>query len=111
MGQSLKYNIPSLKHRKIMKEYLNRRLFLRTELFYIFLKFLLKNKYINKQTRVLAIFYLVSYYKKQSKTRVSNICLYSGNRRSVNTFTGLNRMSVLEYSNKSLLPGFQKAYW
>lgn len=111
MAQSLKYNIPELKRRKIMKEYINRKLFLHTEYFYIFLKFLLKNKYISKQTRVLAIFYLVSYYKKQSKTRLSNICLFSGHRRSINTFTGLNRMSVLEYSNKLLLPGFQKSYW
>jgi ribosomal protein S14 len=111
MGQSLKYNIPLLKQRKILKEYISRKMFLRSEFFYIFLKFLLKNRFINKQTRVLAIFYLVSYYKKQSKTRLSNICLYSGHRRSVNTSLSLNRMSVLEYSNKLLLPGFQKAYW
>lgn len=110
MKQSLKYNLPSLKQRKIIKEYINRKLFLKTEFFYMFLKSLLKNKYINKQTRVLAIFYLVSYYKKQSKTRLSNICLFSGHRRSVNTFTNLNRMSLLEHSNKLLLPGFQKAY-
>lgn len=111
MSQSLKYSIPVLKQRKILREYLNRRTFLRSEFFYIFLKFLLKNKYITKQTKVLAIFYLVSYYKKQSKTRLANICLYSGHRRSVNTFNGLNRMSILEHSNKLLLPGFQKAYW
>lgn len=111
MKQNLKYNLPSLKHRKILREYINRKLFLKTEYFLIFLKFLLKNSYINKQTKILAIFYLVSYYKKQSKTRLSNICLYSGHRRSVNTFTNLNRMSLLEYSNKLLLPGFQKAYW
>lgn len=111
MGQTLKYNIPSLRNRKIIKEYLNRRLYFRSEFFYVFLKFILKNRYISKQSRVLAIFYLVSYYKKQSKTRMSNICLYSGYRRSVNTFTNLNRMSVLEYSNKLLLPGFQKGYW
>jgi len=111
MSQNLKYNIPALKQRKIFKEYIHRRIFLRSENFYIFLKFLIKNKYINKQTKVLAIFYLVSYYKKQSKTRLSNICLYSGHRRSVNTFNSLNRMSILEYSNKLLLPGFQKAYW
>jgi ribosomal protein S14 len=110
MSQALKYNIPPFKQRKILREYINRKMFLRSESFYVFLKFLLKNKYINKQTRVLAIFYLVSYYKKQSKTRLSHICLYSGNRRSVNTFLCLNRMSVLEYSNKLLLPGFQKAY-
>lgn len=111
MGQALKYNIPQLKSRKIIKEFINRRHFVKYEFFYAFLKVMLRNKYINKQTRVLVIFYLVNYYNKQSKTRLSNICLHSGHRRSINTFTNLNRMSLLEYSNKLYLPGIQKAYW
>lgn len=110
MKQPLKFNIPQLKTRKIIKEYIGRKLFYRSEFFYTFLKFLISNAYTPKQTRVLAIFYLISYYNKQSRTRLASTCLYSGHRRSVTTSMNLNRMSVLEFSNKLFLPGLQKAY-
>lgn len=110
MKQSLKFSIPALKTRKMLREYIGRKLFYRSEFFYMFLKFLISSSYVSKQTRVLAIFYLISYYNKQSKTRLASICLYSGSRRSVTTFTNLNRMSTLEFSNKLFLPGFNKSY-
>jgi len=111
MKQVLKYNIPSLKNRRIFKEYILRKTFYRSEFYYIILKFLIRNKYVSKQVRVLAIFYLINFFNKQSYTRSANICLYSGHRRSVNSSLNLNRMSILDFSNKLLFPGFQKTYW
>lgn len=106
MRSNINFN---LQKRKIIKEYLQRIRFKNIEIDYFFLKILLKNKIIPKQTKALAVFYISFLCAIVSKTKHKNVCLRSGYRRSVINRFGLNRCFVRHEIGENFFPGYSPA--
>lgn len=99
----------NLQQRKLVKEFLQRIRFQSIENNYFFLKILVKNKLIPKQSRALAVFYLSFLCNTISKTKQKNVCLRSGYRRSVINKFGLNRCFAREEIGENFFPGYSPA--
>ena len=99
----------TLQKRKLIKEYLHRVRFKTIETEYFFLKILIKNKLISKQSRALAVFYLSFLCNTISKTKHKNVCLRSGYKRSVINMFGLNRCFVRNEIGENFFPGYSPA--
>ena len=97
------------KKRKIIIQYLYRTQYKNFEIFYLLLKMLISNTYISKQVKVLGIFYLIFLIQNNSRTRQRNICLFSGQSRSVNTRLGMRRNFIREQISYIKLPGYSPA--
>lgn len=99
------------KIRNKIKQYFFRVNFKKTEKIKWTLKIILKCKYLEKQFKILAIFYLINILKTSSITKHKNICLLSSWKKSVNTYVKLNRMMFLENSSRLYIPGIITAKW
>lgn len=99
----------NLQQRKLVKEFLQRIRFQSIENNYFFLKILVKNKLISKQSRALAVFYLSFLCNTISKTKQKNVCLRSGYRRSVINKFGLNRCFARGEIGENFFPGYSPA--
>lgn len=101
----------NLQKRKLIKEFLQRIQFQNIENNYFFLKIIIKNKLISKQSRALAVFYLSFLCSTISKTKHKNVCLRSGYRRSVINQFGLNRCFARNEIGENFFPGYSPAKW
>lgn len=99
----------NLQKRKLIKEFLQRIQFQSIENNYFFLKIIVKNKLISKQSRALAVFYLSFLCNNISKTKQKNVCLRSGYRRSVINQFGLNRCFARSEIGENFFPGYSPA--
>ena len=104
-------NLKKYKKRQLIIQYLYRKRYIKIYNFYLILKLIIKNKYIEKQVKILSIFYLISINKNHFKSYHKNICLFTGHKRSVFSFLKLNRMSILNNLNNLNFPGINKALW
>nr|QIB71987.1 ribosomal protein S14 [Gruberia lanceolata] len=107
----MQYRILNYKYREKNREKLLRYKFKNNEFYYILLKIIKKNKYINIQQKILVIFYLIILLENNTLTKQKNICLISGYRRSVNILTKLNRLTLQEQLGSLEFPGFTVAKW
>ena len=96
-------------NRQLIKQYLYRYRYNKFCNIKLLLKLIIKNKYIEKQFKVLAIFYIVKLPKLSVKSYHKNICLRSSNKRSVLNFFKLNRLMVSDNVNNLIFPGINKA--
>jgi hypothetical protein len=72
-----KPKIKKLKFRKKIKQYFFRLKFKKIEKFRKILKIIINTKYIEKQFKILSIFYLINIKKKNFLSKHKNICLFS----------------------------------
>ena len=84
---------------KLFKEFLKRKNFLSVSENYFLLFFILKNKFLNKQTVIFSLF-LFAINQKSFRSIQNNVCFFSGSKRSVVTFFNLHR---LEFDNQTKL--------
>jgi ribosomal protein S14 len=96
------------KKRQIILQYLYRKRYLKIYNFYFVLKLIIKNKYIENQFKILAIFLLINFNRINFISYHKNICLMTGHKRSIINFFKLNRLSILNNLNTLILPGVQK---
>lgn len=99
------------KKRTKLKEFFLRLLYFKLYKLKFILKIIIKNKYINNQSKVLSIFFLVNLMSYGQLSKHNNICFKTSWRRSVNPFFKLNRLSLIKYSEQLLIPGLFKAKW
>lgn len=104
-------NLNKYKKRQLILQYLYRKRYLKIYNFLILLKLIIKNRYIEKQFKVLAIFLLIKFNKFNFISYHKNVCLYSGHKRSVLNFFKLNRLSVLTNLNSFIFPGVNRTLW
>jgi len=97
--------IKKTKFRIKVKEYFFRIRFKKFEKIKWILKIIITTKKIQKQSKILSIFYLINLINKSSITKQKNICLLTSWKRSVNLQVKLNRLTFMEKSSKLFLPG------
>ena len=107
----LKPKVNKIKFRKKIKQYFYRLNFKKIEKIRFLLKIIVSTKYIEKQFKVISIFYLVNLNKNSYISKHKNICLFSSWKRSVQPKFKLNRLSFIENSEKLYLPGISNARW
>lgn len=107
----LKPNLFRIKRRKKIKEYFLRLNFKKNEKLRFLLKILISSKIIEKQSKILSIFYIVNLDKRSSISKHKNICFFSSWKRSVNTYYKLNRLSFIENAEKLYIPGIVNYKW
>ena len=101
-------NLKKNKKRNIILHYLYIKRYFNVYNFFFILKLILKNNFIEKQFKVLAIFLIINFNKLSHISYHKNICLLTGHRRSVFNFFKSNRLSILDNLNKFVLPGINK---
>lgn len=101
-------NLKKYKYRQIILQLIYTKKYVQFFNYFLLLKLIFKNKFIEKQFKVLIIFFLAKFNKKQFKSYQHSICLISGHKRSVFRFFKLNRLHILDILNSSNLPGIEK---
>lgn len=99
------------KKRNKMKQYFFRIKYINVFIYRWFLKLIIRTKYVEKQFKLLAMFFLVHIINKASISKHKNICLLSSWIRGVNTFTKLNRLTLRDKAARLYLPGIMNANW
>jgi ribosomal protein S14 len=99
----------TLKKRKLFKQYYYNIKYDKQILYTIFLKFLFKNKYIEKQVLFTSVYYLSFLLRISSVSNLSKQCHISYTFRSVNKYFRLNRLVLYETFSLGMIPGFQSA--
>lgn len=107
----LKPKFMSLKYRNKLKQYFFRLKFKKIENIRLLLKIIMNTSYIEKQAKVLSVFFLININVSSSLSKHKNICLSSSWKRSVQPFLKLNRLSFLENTEKLLIPGIINTKW
>merc|ERR1712010_377460 len=100
----------TLKKRKFFKQYYNIK-YNKQLVYTIFLKFLFKNKYVEKQVLFTSIYYLSFLLRISSVSTLSKQCSMSYTFRGVNKLLKLNRLSLYETFSTGVIPGFRSANW
>lgn len=106
-----KPNIKKLKFRKKVRQYFFRLSFKKIEKFRFLLKIINNTSFLEKQFKVLSVFYLVNLNKRSFISKHKNICLFSSWKRSVQPDFKLNRMSFIEQAEKLYIPGISNSKW
>jgi ribosomal protein S14 len=106
-----KPNIKRSKFREKLIQYFIRIHFKKSEKIRWTLKIIVQNKNIEKQFKILSIFYLIQILKKSSITKQKNICLLSSWTKGVYPYSKLHRMSFIENAAYLYLPGFTINKW
>lgn len=101
----------ALKKRKFLKGKLHRVKYKKQVLYTAFLKFLMKNLYIEKQILFLSIYYLSFLLRVSSVSGLLKICSFNYSYRSVDKFLNLNRLTVYELISIGGAAGFRSANW
>ena len=99
-----------LKFRKFLNLKKNILLFVKKQYYYNYFKFIIKNKFFNKQLKIFFLYYY-SIWIFYSFTIQKNICFKTYYSKSINTFLKLNRMQASEYLSKLVLPGIHLLNW
>jgi ribosomal protein S14 len=99
------------KFREKLVQYFIRIHFKKSEKMRWVFKIIIQNKNIEKQFKILSIFYLVQILKKGSITRQKNICLISSWTKGVYPYSKLHRMMFIEHASYLYLPGFTTNKW
>ncbi len=106
---SFHYNNLKLKQRRLKKHFFLLPNFVKYEKFIKILKFMLYSQDLNKQIKVLIIFYLCSLKSYVSSTQHKNVCLLTGQSKGVYTKVKMRRGSFREHAGALTLPGFSIA--
>mmetsp|Transcript_14677 Transcript_14677/g.27202 ORF Transcript_14677/g.27202 Transcript_14677/m.27202 type:complete len:109 (+) Transcript_14677:1222-1548(+) len=104
-----KYRNPKL---KISRRYKARMKFIsypKYEYYLKILKYIITNKTISKQTRVLCIYHLTMFPSYVSKTQHKNTCLITGQHRGVNLQFKMHRGTLRQQAANLLIPGLSPA--
>lgn len=99
------------KQRQFFLQLLYAKYYFKVELYYILIKILLKNKFLEKQNKALIYYYIVFLGKIYSIGFQKNLCLRTFTKRSVFKFFRLNRLSIIENASKLYFPGVKKSIW
>lgn len=95
----------------IYKDLNKRQLVFKNELKRLQYKYIIKNKSIDKLTRLENIYKLNKLNRNTSKVRVNNRCVLTGRSRAVYKLFRLSRIKFRELANEGLIPGVTKASW
>lgn len=106
-----KPNIFKLKKRNKLKQYFFKLKFNRVDKIRHILKIVIKTSYVEKQFKVLSIFFLININSRTAISKQKNICLESSWKRSVQPFLKLHRLSIIENADKLYIPGIVNSKW
>ena len=94
--------------KKIVKEFIKRKLFLKKEIKKKILKSIIQNKKINQTKRMLAQVMLQKNYKTKKNNK---ICLYTSKYRGITTFLFFSRHTIKKMSNINELQNIKVKSW
>ena len=107
----IKPRLNKTKFREKLKQYFFRLKFKKIEKLRYLLKIIINCYNLEKQIKILAIFYLINLNDKSFLSKHKNICLNSSWKKSVNTFTKLNRLTFISNAEKLWIPGIVNGKW
>lgn len=99
------------KQRQFFLQLLYAKYYFKIELYYLLIKFMFKNKFIDKQRKALVFYYAVFLKRESSIVFFKNLCLNTFTKRSVFKFFKLNRLSIIKNASKLYFPGIKKSVW
>ena len=97
--------LPRSKFRKKFQQFFFKVHFKKIEKIKWILKIIFKTTYLEKQFKILAIFYLINFVNKSSISKQKNTCLISSWYKSVNPTIKLNRLTLIDNASKLYIPG------
>jgi small subunit ribosomal protein S14 len=96
-------------HKRIKKDYLKRKLFLKLEQDFLIYRFILYSTQLKKGLRNL-IFTNI-YNSKNYKTQIKNRCIITSRSRSVISSYKISRLTFRLLASNGLLSGIRKSSW